>query len=346
MPATRRSFLTAGSLLALNRYSGTSRAPATGTPSPAAVGGELTVYCGRNEVRVRPLLDTIGAAIGVDIQVRYSSTTELAATILEEGENSPADVFFVQDGGALGVLADAGVLGTLPNEILTMVEPRFRSRAGLWVGTSARARVLTYNTNAVAPEALPESVDGLVDPVWDGRIGWTPSHANFQTFVTAFRLLRGEAAAREWLVAMRDNGTVSFDGHDQVIRAVLSGELDAGLVNHYYTHEIKVELGEDAPLDNHYFSNGDVGSLVNIAGAAILASARNRTQAEAFIAYLLTTPAQTYFAERIIEYPLVAGIDVPGDLLPLDEIESPDIDLDDLADLRETVELLTDLGLL
>jgi iron(III) transport system substrate-binding protein len=295
---------------------------------------------------VRPLLDTIGSAIGVDIQVRYSSTAELAATILEEGDDSPADVFFVQDGGALGVLADAGVLSKLPDSILNQVEPRFRSRTGLWVGTSARARVLAYNTDNVDAATLPPSVDGLVDPVWEGRIGWTPPHANFQTFITAFRLLRGEDAARDWLIAMRDNGTVSFDGHDQVIRAVLSGEIDAGLVNHYYKHEIKVELGDDAPLENHYFSDGDVGSLVNIAGAAILASALNRPQAEAFIAYLLTPPAQSYFAETIIEYPLVEGIDVANDLLPLDEIESPDIDLDDLADLRETVELLTDLGLL
>jgi iron(III) transport system substrate-binding protein len=310
------------------------------------VGGDLTVYCGRNEVRVRPLLDTIGAAIGVDIQVRYSSTTELAATILEEGENSPADVFFVQDGGALGILADAGVLAPLPNNILSTVEPRFHSRTGLWVGTSARARVLAYSTDNVAPDVLPESVTGLVDSVWEGRIGWTPSHTNFQTFVTAFRLLEGEEAARDWLIAMRDNGTVSYDGHDQVIRAILSGELDAGLVNHYYKHEIKVELGDEAPLENHYFSNGDVGSLVNIAGAAILASAANRPQAEAFIGYLLSPPAQSYFAETIIEYPLVAGIDVPDDLLPLDEIESPAVDLDDLADLRRTVELLTDLGLL
>ena len=323
-----------------------TRIPATRTPSPQPVGGKLTVYCGRNEVRVRPLLDTVGSILGIDIQVRYSGTSELAATILEEGDNSPADVFFVQDGGALGVLATAGALATLPDAILTMVEPRFRSRAGLWVGTSARARVLAYNTDAITPESLPGSVDGLVDPVWAGRIGWTPSHTNFQTFVTAFRLLRGEAVARDWLVAMRDNGTVGLDGHDQVVRAVLAGELDAGLVNHYYKHEIKAELGDDAPLENHYFSNGDVGSLVNVAGAAILASSSHRPQAEAFIRYLLTPTAQSYFAKTIIEHPLVADVDVPPDLLPLDEIESPDIDLDDLADLRESVALLTDLGLL
>jgi iron(III) transport system substrate-binding protein len=344
VPVSRRSALIAGSLVALDRIGSSHRAAAT--PSPEPVGGSLTVYFGRNEVRVRPLLDAIGTALDIDIQVRYSGTTELAATILEEGDKSPADVFFVQDGGALGVLADAGVLARLPDEILNKVEPRFRSRTGLWVGTSARARVLAYNTDNVTPESLPESVDGLVAPLWNARIGWTPSHTNFQTFVTAFRLLRGEAATRDWLVAMRDNGTVSFDGHDQVVQAVLTGELDAGLVNHYYKHEIKVERGGDAPLENHYFSNGDVGSLVNIAGAAILTSASNRPQAEAFIHYLLTPTAQAYFAEKLIEYPLIPEIQVQSDLLPLDEIEAPDIDLDDLSGLRETVTLLTDLGLL
>jgi iron(III) transport system substrate-binding protein len=353
MSLTRRSLL-AGSAALSSAALITGRATATGvepggTPAPwsSPVGGEVVVYSGRNENLVGPLLEDMKEDIGVDISVRYGNTAELAATILEEGDKSPADVYFAQDAGALGALAKAGVLAPLPEDLLEKVNTRFRSTDGLWIGASARARVLAYNTENVDAATLPASVEALTDPAWSGKLGWAPPNASFQTFITAFRLLKGDDAARAWLEGMIANNTVGFEGNADIVRAVASGELLGGLVNHYYKYEITREEGHEIPVDNHFFSAGDVGALVNVAGVAILKSAEHTEQAEAFVRFLLDEEAQEYFAEQTAEYPVADGVEpFYDDLPPLDQIQGPDIDLNDLDDLEGTLELLTDLGLI
>jgi iron(III) transport system substrate-binding protein len=351
MGLDRRSFLAGGAALstvALTR--GTVGATVdnddVATPWSSPVGGGLVVYSGRNEGLVGPLIEEATSDLGIDIEVRYAGTSELAATVLEEGENSPADVFFSQDAGALGALAKAGLLAPLPEDLLAEVDERFRSSEGLWVGVSGRARVLVYNTDTVDPATLPTSVQALTDEVWAEQVGWAPTNASFQTFVTAFRLLEGDDAARAWLEAMRDNGTVAFEGNADVVRAVAAGELSVGLVNHYYKYEIEREEGTELPVENHFFVAGDVGSLVNVAGTAILATADNAEQADAFVRYLLSEKAQTYFAEQTAEYPLAAEVEPAFELQPLEEIAGPEIDLNDLDDLEGTVELLTEVGVI
>lgn len=306
----------------------------------------MTIYCGRNEMRARPLLERLGEQLEINLEVRYAATAELATALLEEGDDSPADLFFVQDGGALGALGMAGRLRQLPDAILDRVAPQFRSSRGDWIGTSARVRALVYNTEIVASEDLPPSIDNLLEPRWAGRIGWAPTHINFLAFVTGFRVLRGDEAAREWLTAMRDAGTVSFDDHAQIVNAVRLGELDGGLVNHYYTYEVMAELGEDAPITNHFFVNQDPGTLFNVAGAGILVHTKAVVQAEAMVAALLSNASQRYFVEDLLEYPLVSGIDAPLDLPAIEELDPPVIDLDELADVEETVAMLTALGLM
>lgn len=359
MPVSRRSLLGStvfgAGLLAsgsLRVARATTENPMEGTPEIAIdpnatpVGGSLTIYSGRNEGLVGPLIESIEAALDIDIEVRYAGTSELAATLLEEGDRSPADVFFSQDAGALGALSKAGLLAVLPDDTRAQVDPRFQSFDGHWIGTSARARVLAYNPENVDPATLPASVEALTDAAWNGLVGWAPTNASFQTFITAFRLIKGEDAARAWLEAMRDNGAVAFEGNADVVRAVASGEIAVGLVNHYYKYEISHEEGHDIPVENHFFSSGDVGSLVNVAGVGILASAKNTVQANAFVNYLLGAAAQTYFAEQTFEYPLAAGVEPAVELVPLEEIQAPEIDLNDLDDLEGTLELLTDVGLI
>jgi iron(III) transport system substrate-binding protein len=351
MSLSRRSLLGAGlSIPATALLSG--RAFATGvesgdiTPWASPVGGSLVVYSGRNENLVGPLIEQVEETIGSEIEVRYAGTSELAATILEEGDDSPADVFFSQDAGALGALAKAGVLAKLPDELLEQVDERFKSADGLWIGVSGRARVLAYNVETVDAASLPASVEDLTGEAWTGKIGWAPTNASFQTFITAFRLLKGEEAARAWLETMRDNGTVVFEGNADIVRAVAAGEISAGLVNNYYKYEIEREEGEALPVENHFFAAGDVGSLVNVAGVGVLKSAEHTEQAEAFVTYLLSQPAQHYFAEETAEYPLAAGEEPEYGQKPLAEIQGPEIDLNDLDDLEGTLELLTDVGLI
>jgi len=313
------------------------------TPSP---GGSIVVYSGRSQELVEPLIEQFEAATGIEVRVRYAGTSELAATLLEEGSNSPADVFFAQDAGALGAVARAGLSATLPDPILQRVDARFRSPSGTWVGASGRVRVAVYDTRELGPADLPASVRGFVDPVWKGRLGWAPTNASFHSFVTALRVLWGEAAARDWLVAMKANEPRAYEGNSQALQAVAAGEVDVALVNHYYLMRQLAESGGDYPVRNHFFGAGDPGSLVNVAGAAILASSKNRASAEAFVAYLLGVDAQRYFAEKTFEYPLVPEVPAPAGLPALSELDPPDLDLSDLADLERTLELLREVGIL
>jgi iron(III) transport system substrate-binding protein len=313
----------------------------------AAGSGDFTLYSGRNETLVGPLLERYAAEAGVTIDTRFGGTGELAATILEEGENSPASAFLAQDAGALGLLADEGRFQQLPNEILDLVDSRFRDPDGRWVGVTGRARVLAYNTDVLGEDQLPSSVRDLTDPAWAGRVGWAPENASFQSFVTAFRLLEGDDVVREWLEAMIANGAVNFgDSNTAIVQAIGAGEVDAGLVNHYYAYVVGREEGEDFPVANHFFAEGDPGSLINIAGIGILEGAENTEAALAFTEYLLSPEAQEYFATETFEYPLADGVEASEGLILLSEIGHPEIDLGDLADLRGTLDLLAEVGLL
>ena len=309
--------------------------------------GDFTLYSGRNETLVGPLVAQYAEETGITVDARYGGTGELAATILEEGDNTPASLFFSQDAGALGLLADEGRFATLPSEILDRVEERFRDPQGRWVGVTGRARVLAYNTGVLAAEDLPTSVRDLTDPAWAGRVGWAPENASFQAFITAFRLIDGDDAVRTWLDAMIENGTVNFgDSNNAIVQAIGNGEIDAGLVNHYYLYAVRREAGDDFPVANHFFAAGDPGSLINVAGVGLIEGADNTDAALAFADYLLSDEAQEYFATETFEYPLVVGVAAPEGLLPLNEIDHPDIDLGELADLRGSVELLSEVGLI
>lgn len=311
-----------------------------------ALAQTLTVYSGRNEEFVEPVVEDFTAETGIEVEVRYGDTAELAATILEEGRNSPADVFLAQDAGALGALAKAGLFTELPEATLEKVEPRFRSADGLWVGVTGRARVLAYNTDAYTPETLPESIFDLTDDAYRGRVGWAPSNGSFQAFVTAMRVLEGEERTREWLEGMMRNDVQTYSDNSSQIEALGRGEIDLGLVNHYYLYRYLAEQGESFPVRNHYFNDADLGSLINVAGAGILGTTDQPEEAQRFVDYLLSEGAQQHFTDAVYEYPLVSGVETNETLVPLSEIETPELDLSNLDDLEGTLELLAEVGAL
>jgi iron(III) transport system substrate-binding protein len=328
--------------------SGRGSASAGGSASGGEeVSGEgLVVYSGRNEELVGPIIERFEEETGIDVEVRYGDTAELAATILEEGQNSPADIFFSQDAGALGAVSDEGLLSPLPETVLSRVEERFKDPNGRWVGISGRARVVAYNTEALGEEDLPNSILDFTDPKWQGRIGWAPTNGSFQAFVTALRLIEGEDAAREWLEGIQANDPRVYENNLAILEGVTSGEVEVGFVNHYYLFQLREERGGDIPADNYYFQNGDPGTLVNAAGIGILNTSDNTDAAEEFLEFMLSEEAQTYFANETFEYPLIEGIPVNEELIPLSEIQTPDIDLSNLDDLQGTLELLRETGVL
>jgi iron(III) transport system substrate-binding protein len=324
--------------------------PAPTTPGTTAAtadepAGSITVYSGRSEELIGPLMRQFTDDTGIEVEVRYGDSAEMASLILTEGQNSPADVFFAQDAGALGAVAREGLLADLPEELLDRVDARFRSPADEWVGVSGRARVVAYNTDALSEADLPDSIFGFTDPEWAGRIGWAPTNGSFQAFVTALRNIEGEDRAREWLEGIQANDPKVYEGNNPALDAVIAREVDVAFINHYYLMR-RLEEDPGVSAANYFLSDGDPGALVNVAGAGVLSTSDNAAAAERFVEYLLSDEAQAYFAEETKEYPLVEGVDADPDMPPLSEIGTPEIDLSDLSDLEGTLELLQEVGIL
>ncbi|WP_149360698.1 iron ABC transporter substrate-binding protein [Lolliginicoccus suaedae] len=308
----------------------------------------LVMYSGRGEGLVGDLIPTLEDLADVSIDVRYGSTSELAAQILEEGDRSPADIFFAQDAGALGAVASAGLLAPLDAETLDLVPDAYQASDGTWVATSGRARVIVHDTEAVDAAEVPDTIDAVVDPRWRGKVGFAPTNASWQAFVTALRVSRGEDGAREWLEAFRDNEPVRYDNNVAVLNAVEEGQVELGLINHYYWYRLARDTGaENMRSAVNYLAPGDEGALVNIAGAGILVSSDQQEAAERVIRAMLSVDAQQYFLDETAEYPVVPALEVDEEGRPqLDELQGPDIDLSELESLEQTQQLLTEVGLL
>jgi len=319
---------------------------ACGTNQSETQNKKLTMYSGRSESLVGPIIEQFESATGIEVEVRYGGTAEMAATLLEEGENSPADIFWAQDPGGLGAVAEAGMMAAIPQDTLDRVPERFRSPEGTWVGISGRARVIVYNTDALDPDQLPDDLWGFTDPEWKGRIGWAPTNGSFQVMVTAMRQIWGEAETRRWLEGILANEPVVYEKNTPTVAAVGANEVQVGLVNHYYLYRFIQEEGEEFPARNYFLPGGGPGSLVMVSGAGIIETGQNRENAERLLNFMLSQVAQHYFATQTYEYPLVEGVKTPRELTPLSELNNVQIDLADLADLQGTVELLSEVGAL
>lgn len=319
---------------------------------PEAITGsedsQLVIYSGRSESLVGPIIEQFEAEMGIEVQVRYGGTAAIAATILEEGQNSPADVFYAQDPGGLGAIQSEGLLTTLPDEILAQVPSRFASEDGQWIGISGRARVIVYNTDNVTPDDLPDDMWGFTEPQWQGRLGVAPTNGSFQAMVTGMRVIWGEERTREWLAGIMANDPIYFEENTPIVAAVAAGEIDAGFVNHYYLYRFLAEEGEGFKARNYFLPGGGPGSLIMVSGAGILKTAEHPQAAEEFIEFLLSQEAQQYFANETYEYPVIEGVAIDATLPPLADLDAQavHINLSDLADLAGTAALLSDVGML
>ena len=323
---------------------GDDPAPAASAPDSPASPGSLTVYSGRSESLVDPIIQQFSEATGIEVSVKYAGTPEIAATLQEEGDKSPADVFFAQDPGGLGAVED--MLATLPDSILDRVPEWARSPDGRWVGVSGRARVVVYNTERLTEADLPDDVRGFTDPAWKGRIGWPPTNASFQTMVTGMRMLWGEEETRQWLLGIQANEPSIFPKNTPTVAAAAAGEIDVGFVNHYYLYRFLAEEGDSFAARNYHPRSGGPEALVMVAGAGILESSENKENAERFLEFMLSTVAQQYFAGQTYEYPLVEGVNTQRGLVPLADIAQPSIPMKDLVDLEGTQQLLRETGVL
>ena len=307
----------------------------------------LTVYSGRSKSLVEPIIKQFEKESGIQVKVSYANTTQLAATLLTEGDKSPAAIFWAQDAGALGAVSEKEMFEKLPESILTKVPSDFRDAGGFWVATSGRARVLAYSPERVKMEELPQSVFDLTQPMWEGRVGWAPTNASFKAFVTALRMQVGEERTEEWLRGMKANGVKKYAKNTPIIEALAAGEIDLGLPNHYYLLRFK-KGNSSYPVAQTFFKADDPGNLVNVAGIGVLKSSDNKGAALKFVEFLLSIKAQQYFTSDVFEYPVIDGIIPNANLLPLSELLelAPTFDLNQMDDLEGTVNLLRHVEIL
>ncbi|MER7417287.1 iron ABC transporter substrate-binding protein [Micromonospora peucetia] len=318
------------------------------TAAAPASDKKITLYSGRSESLIKPLLEKFTQQSGITVEVRYAGTAAMASQLLEEGEKSPADAFLAQDAGALGAVAKKGLFAPLPADVVAKVPQHYRASSGQWVGVTARSRVLVYHPDLVPAAQLPASVFDLTGPAWKGKVGVAPTNASFQAFVTAVTVQHGAAKAKEFLAGLKANDPQVREGNAPIVEEVDAGKLAVGLVNHYYLGEIAHERGttpEKMKAKLHFFPNGDTGALVNVAGIGVLKKAVQDPDVKTFVDYLLGTEAQTYFTEKTYEYPVVSGVPAPAYAPALDTLKAPAVDLNDLDQLEATIKLIKESGL-
>ena len=325
-------------LVALSAVSGAATAPSQTT--------SLTIYSGREERLVKPIMDRFTRETGIQLNVRYASSTALATALVEEGRNSPADLYWSQEPGTLGLVGARGLLRRLPQKTVGKVPSRFSTASRRWVGTSGRSRVLVYNTQALTPRQLPTSVWGLANQRWKGKIGIAPANASFQAFLGATIHLHGESRVRDWLRGLEANDVTFYPNNTAVVQAVGRGDVEVGLVNHYYLYNLLSDT-PNLPARNHWFRTGDPGNLVLAAGVGIVSATRRGATAQRFVDFLLSKWAQRFIARGpgAAEYPLVKGVPRRPGLPALMTIKGPKYNLGRLsADLAPAVRLLLEVG--
>jgi iron(III) transport system substrate-binding protein len=324
----------------------TALAVVGGAATAPAQTTSLTIYSGRDAAFVQPIMDRFSKETGITLNVRYASSAALATALVEEGQRSPADVYWSQEPGTLGLVAARGLLARLPQAVVGKVPARFSTPSRRWVGTTARSRVLVYNAQRLTPRQLPQSVWGLKNPTWKGKIGVAPTNASFQSFLGAAIHLHGEARVRDWLRGLEANDVAFYPNNTSVVQAVGRGDVEVGLVNHYYLYNLLAD-NPSLPVLNHWFRAGDPGNLVLAAGIGIVSSTAKDATALRFVDFVHSKWAQRRMARGpgAAEYPVIKGVPRRPGLPALSTIDGPRYNLGRLSvDLPVAVRLLLEEG--
>jgi len=321
--------------------------PSSEDVAPTGGGESITVYSGQHPETVAALAQDFRDATGIGVNLRSGAEGELANQIIQEGSNSPADVFYAANSPSLQALSGRELLAPVDPDTLAQVPRKYSGPAGDWVGVSARSSVLVYNPDQVSRDQLPSSLLDLARPEWDGRIGFSATETDFQPLVSTVIAEDGRDAAKQWLEGLKANGT-TYDGNVPIINDVNDGELDAGLIEHYYWYRLRDEVGADNLRARLYnFPPGDPGALVAISGAGALKSSEHAEAAQAFLRYLVSRRGQEIIADsKSYEYPLRPGVANSSLQRSFGQLKPPAVNIEQLGDGRNAFELLQEVGLL
>lgn len=325
---------------------GSGPAASASTAGDPLAGQTITVYNGQHPQTMDALVKDFQRRSGITLRVRTGEEAELANQILQEGSASPADVFVAENPPALTVLQEKGLLAAVRPGTLA-AEPRADSSPrGDWVGVSLRSAVFVYNTGRLAADRVPASVTDLARPAWHGMLGIAPSETDFTPIVTLMIKAHGVAATTAWLKGLKANGKV-YASDEDLLAAVNRGEITGGVIEDHYWYRLRDELGAGSMHSAlGYFRTGDPGAMVDVSGAAVLASSRHKAAAQAFLAYLVSAPAQRIIAaSESYEYPVAAGVTTTRLARTLAQV-GPAVPAGDLGDGGQALRLMQNLGLL
>ena len=308
----------------------------------------LTLYSAQHPQVDAMLMAEFTKETGIKVQVREGEGPDIAAQILQEGADSPADVFLTENSPELNLLDEKGLLAPVDPATLKQVPAQYSAADGHWLGVVARENVLAYNPSLIQASALPASLLDLAKPEWKGKLGFAPSDADFLPLVSAVIKKYGKTEALAWLNGLKANGTV-YQDDEGAVAAVARGSVAVAIINNYYWYRLETDLGP-AKIDSkiYHFKNGDIGGLINVSGAAVLKSSKNPAAAQKFLSFLVSEKAQQLLGESDVdyEYPLRPGVPPNAKLTPFQDLQPPALNVSQLGDDQEAGALLQQAGLI
>ena len=306
----------------------------------------ITVYNAQHESLAQEWADAFTKQTGIPVTIRQGSDLEVGNQLIQEGANSPADVFLTENSPAMVLVDNAGLFEPLPADITDQIPAEYRPENGHWTGIAARSTVFAYDTRKLTEATLPKTMDELADPAWKGRWASSPSGADFQAIVAAYLALKGEDATAAWLKAMKEN-TVVVRGNRAAMAAANNGEVDGALIYHYYWFGDQAGTKENSGnVALHYFKNQDPGAFVSISGGGVLAASQHKAEALQFLKFVTGPGGQAVLRDGTsFEYAI--GVDQAANaaLTPLADLQAPKIDPTQLDNIKAS-ELMTAAGLL
>lgn len=319
---------------------------AAGCGDAAGDGPVLTLYNAQHEDLMRSMVDGFTEETGIRVEFRQGHDFELANQIVQEGEASPADVFATENSPAMSLVDGKGGFARLDDATIAQVPAEYVPSSKNWTGFAARATVLVYNTDALTEAELPKSIMDLAQPEWRGRIGVAAAGADFQAIVSAVLEVKGEAATKEWLAGLKTNANI-YEHNIATMKAVNAGEVDAGVIYHYYWYKDQAESGANsAKTKLKYFGNQDPGAFISVSGIGVVKASDNQKDAQRLVRYLTSKAGQQIMSDGgALEYSIASGVAPNPKLEPLDELDAPKIDVAKLNGPK-VVELMQGAGLL
>lgn len=300
---------------------------------------ELTIYSGRQEKFALPFTEKFEKETGIKVNLISGKATEYAHRIVEEKENTQADVFWANDAGIMEYLRMESMLAPVDPKVFAQVPQNYQGKDGTWTALTIRHRVFLYNTDRITSDEMPKSIFDLADPKYKGQFAVDRAgNESMVSYFTSLRAIIGPEKTLALLKGMMANEPLVLQSHTDVRRAVGSGEVKFGLVNnyHYKTQLLEEGLNHVAAIFPDQGAD-EIGTFVNISGAAITKHAKHPRNAQLFIEFLLQPEQQKMNDET----PIIPGIEG----VEYEKAKVADTSLSEVGPLwEETTELMEKAG--